>query len=170
MARQSRSVLIGRCFLLNGGHDDDDFIRSMSLASPPPLRPALVLRDQDPIERRSPSGPKSIKKNNKRFSFRTLLLLMTTLAALATCDPGRLSPSLLWKRLGLNRAIGGPQISSMKKTGQSTVYFIKLPPQPHYYIPSNYFAPEPSRDDPADPFEKVSVTDPKKRKKDSFFL
>lgn len=72
-----------------------------------------------------------------------ILLLSALLMVMTGCQPGsavpRLNNAMLWKRLGLNRAIGSerPQITSSKKKGESTVYFIKLPPQPHYYIPLN---------------------------------
>ena len=80
-----------------------------------------------------------------------VLLLASMLMLMIGCDgstaspsPGLMNNALLWKRLGLNRAIGDeheggqPQITSSKKKGESTVYLIKLPPQPHYYIPLNY--------------------------------
>ena len=94
--------------------------------------------------------------------FRILLtwaVLLVSLVVLVRAEPGQMNTSLLWKRLGLNRAIGDgrPQISSTKKKGESTVYFIKLPPQPHYYIPSNYFpASTYDKDKTPAPFEKVA--------------
>ena len=72
-----------------------------------------------------------------------IALLSVLLMVMTGCQPSsaipRLNNAMLWKRLGLNRAIGGerPQITSSKKKGESTVYYIKLPPQPHYYIPLN---------------------------------
>lgn len=67
-----------------------------------------------------------------------LLALVMTGCRLSSASP-KLNNAMLWKRLGLNRAIGEdrPQITTAKKKGESTVYFIKLPPQPHYYIPLN---------------------------------
>lgn len=91
-----------------------------------------------------------------------LLLLMT----LTSASPGLMNNALLWKRLGLNRAIGvdaegQPKITASKKKGESTVYFIKLPPQPHYYIPLNYIpsgdlSKEDKDNSTPDPFETVS--------------
>ena len=74
--------------------------------------------------------------------------------------------ALLWKRLGLNRAIGDeggqPQITSSKKKGESTVYLIKLPPQPHYYIPLNYLpaAGDKDSDEPSGAKKAISTPDP----------
>jgi len=74
--------------------------------------------------------------------------------------------ALLWKRLGLNRAIGDegaqPQITSSKKKGESTVYLIKLPPQPHYYIPLNYLpaGDKDDKDEPNGAKKAISTPDP----------
>lgn len=63
---------------------------------------------------------------------------------------------MLWRRLGLNRAIdvdnGGsrPQLTTSKRKGESTVYLIKLPPQSHYYATLNHLGP-------AEQFKKVSM-------------
>lgn len=81
---------------------------------------------------------------------------------IASCPAGsavpRLNNAMLWKRLGLNRAIGEdrPQITSSKKKGESTVYYIKLPPQPHYYIPLNILTSAGGyQKSTPDPFETV---------------
>jgi len=90
-----------------------------------------------------------------------VFVLIAIMAGTGSADPGLMNNALLWKRLGLNRAVMGgdaPKISSTKKRGESTVYYIKLPPQPNYYIPLNYI---PSSGDPLtkdttpDPFETV---------------
>ncbi|XP_032780755.1 uncharacterized protein LOC116919020 [Daphnia magna] len=95
-------------------------------------------------------------------SFR-MILLPVILVVMTGCWPAsadpRLSNALLWKRLGLNRAIGSerPQITSSKKKGESTVYFIKLPPQPHYYSAFNLLPSSGYQKNTPEPFETVSV-------------
>ncbi|EFX89964.1 hypothetical protein DAPPUDRAFT_309638 [Daphnia pulex] len=73
--------------------------------------------------------------------------------------PRLTSNAMLWKRLGLNRGIGNerPQITSSKKKGESTVYFIKLPPQPHYYSAFNLLPTSNDQKNTPEPFETVSV-------------
>ena len=92
----------------------------------------------------------------------TIRWLLTTLMAswLLTVDGG-MSRSVLWKRLGLNRAIGEdrPEITSSRRKGESTMYFIKLPPQPHYYAPFNYLDDEDRQHNPqSNDFQKVRPT------------
>ena len=74
----------------------------------------------------------------------------------STGKSGLINNGLLWSRLGLNRAVGGPHISSQKKKGESTVYFIKLPPQPHYYIPINHIKSY-DQPDKTKPFKTVKM-------------
>ena len=101
------------------------------------------------------------------------LLLLVLLMVMTCChpttsaaSPGLMNNALLWKRLGLNRAIGDeggqPQITSSKKKGESTVYLIKLPPQPHYYIPLNYLsaAGDKDSDEPSGAKKAISTPDP----------
>jgi len=63
---------------------------------------------------------------------------------------------MLWRRLGLNRAIdvddvaARPQMTTSKRKGESTVYFIKLPPGSNYYATLNHLAP-------SEDFKKVSM-------------
>lgn len=96
--------------------------------------------------------------------FRMILLpvlLMVMTSCLFTSGIPRLTNNaMLWKRLGLNRAIGNerPQITSTKKKGESTVYFIKLPPQPVYYSAFNLLPTSNDQKKPTpDPFETVKI-------------
>lgn len=113
---------------------------------------------------------------NYRFDLALIsprLLLLVLLMVMTCChpttsaaSPGLMNNALLWKRLGLNRAIGDeggqPQITSSKKKGESTVYLIKLPPQPHYYIPLNYLsaAGDKDSDEPSGAKKAISTPDP----------
>lgn len=87
-----------------------------------------------------------------------VVLMVMTSCLLTSGIPRLTSNAMLWKRLGLNRGIGNerPQITSSKKKGESTVYFIKLPPQPHYYSPFNLLPTSNDQKNTPEPFETVN--------------
>ena len=100
-----------------------------------------------------------LKKLLYRIALLSVVLIVMTSCQLSSAIP-RLNNAMLWKRLGLNRAIGAgnrPQITSTKKKGESTVYFIKLPPQPHFYIPFNLLPSTGYQKSTPEPFETVSL-------------
>jgi len=88
-----------------------------------------------------------------------VLLMVITSCLLSSGIPRLTNNAMLWKRLGLNRGIGNerPQITSSKKKGESTVYFIKLPPQPHYYSAFNLLPTSNDQKNTPEPFETVNV-------------